>query len=112
MRQRHHPFHHLGELAVALGVGMGAGLAPLLCLRAARLRFTWALLGALPAYVLWQLDWRVGLGVALASFLAFAIGLRWHIDDTERGGEEARRAREALGPHCLETGLGAEAAGR
>ena len=41
-------FHHLHDLAWAIGCGMVAGFLLLLYLRLSRLRFTWALLGALP----------------------------------------------------------------
>jgi hypothetical protein len=82
----------------ALLVGLAAGVLAPVFLRAASLRWSWALLTLPLAPLLWVIGWRLGLAVALASAVASGFGAYWHLEDTYRGGEEARRARDALGP--------------
>lgn len=57
----------LWELVIPLGVGAAVGAAAIVILRAAGLRFTWALLGAPVAYLAWAIDWQAGLACATAS---------------------------------------------
>ncbi len=78
--------------------GLALGLLLLAALRSAGLRWTWALLGAPLAYVLWLIAWQAGLCCGVATAMAAGVGLYWHLKDTERGGEEARAVREAVGP--------------
>jgi hypothetical protein len=89
--------HHLWKVIPALGFGLALGFALLLYLRTLRLRWTWALCGLPLAWLLWPLDWQLGLFFALATATAGGAGCYWHIEDTRRGGEDARRAKEALG---------------
>lgn len=85
---------HLNAVLPALLVGLAAGLMALVFLRAASLRWSWALLALPPAPLVWLVDWQVGLAAALAA----GGGAYWHLEDAYRGGEEARRVRDALGP--------------
>lgn len=68
----------LWELVIPLGVGAAVGAAAIVILRAAGLRFTWALLGAPVAYLAWAIDWQAGLACATATALAGGAGLLWH----------------------------------
>jgi len=79
-------------------IGLFCGFAVMLALRLCRLRWTWALFGAPVAYLAWLIDWPAGLFLATTTATAVAGGVYWHVKDTEHGGEEARTAREALGP--------------
>lgn len=88
---------HLWEVIPAFMFGITAGFIVLLGLRFNRLRWTWALWGAPLAYLLWPIDWKLGLFFAFATATAAGAGCYWHVEDTRRGGEDARRAREALG---------------
>lgn len=92
---------HLWSLCIPLVAGMALGLAVLVVLRAAKLRWTWALLGAPLAYVAWLIDWQVGLFLTTATVTTAGGGFYWHLQDTERGGEEARQARATRGPFHL-----------
>lgn len=107
----HHPVmparHHLPVLPLneylhavlpAIGAGLVAGFLAVLLLRASSLRWSWAPLVAPLAWLLWLISWQLGLAVAIASAGASALGLYWHIEDINRGGEEARAVRDALGP--------------
>lgn len=89
---------HLQAVLPSLLLGLLAAFAAVFLLRAAKLRWSWAPLAAPLALVLWPLDWQLGLGLGLASIGATALGLHWHLEDTQSGGEEARAMREALGP--------------
>jgi type IV secretory pathway TraG/TraD family ATPase VirD4 len=100
-----HPIHpilpvnrYLTEALPSLGIGFAVGLGALLALRAARLRFTWGLLAApllLPAEVI---GWEPGLALSLALAIVLGLGAYMHLEDERRGGEQARAARETLGP--------------
>lgn len=89
---------HLSAVLPALLVGLVAGVLALAFLHAASLRWSWALLVLPLAPLAWLADWRVGLVVGLASALAAGGGAYWHLEDTYRGGDQARRVRDALGP--------------
>ncbi|HEY8816270.1 MAG TPA: type IV secretion system DNA-binding domain-containing protein [Candidatus Dormibacteraeota bacterium] len=89
---------HLWSFSIPFAVGLALGFVALVALRSARLRWTWALLGAPLAYLLWFLDWQAGLCCASATATTAGAGLYWHLKDIERGGEEARAVREAIGP--------------
>ena len=107
------PVERLMTVTTPFAIGVGAGIVVLFCLRAARLRFTWALWGLPLAYLLWPLDWQVGLGLASATVVAAGAGARWHFEDIGRGGEDARRARESLAPfHLLRRYLALRRAGQ
>ncbi len=92
------PAGHLWSLSVPLMLGIAVGVALLLSLRVSRLHWTWALWGAPLAYLAWPLNWQVGLTVATATTTTAGGGLYWHLQDIERGGEEARAVRNAMGP--------------
>jgi hypothetical protein len=91
-------FAKLTVLLIPMGVGLVAGFAAILALRSAGLRYTWALCAAPVAYLAWVIDWQVGLACATATALAAGVGFHWHHEDIRRGGEEARRARDSIGP--------------
>src|ERR1700761_3715933 len=99
---RHVPVDPLGaalsQAAVPLLVGLALGGVLLVCLRRRRLRWTWALLLLAPACVAWLIWWRAGLGFSSAAAVAAVFGAQLHLDAIGRGGEEARLAREAIGP--------------
>jgi TraM recognition site of TraD and TraG/Bacterial protein of unknown function (DUF853) len=78
-------------------VGIGLHLA----LRAAGLRWSWALPIFALAPALALLSLQAGLAAAVASGSAVAIGLAWHRAELERGGEEAQRGRDRPGPLSL-----------
>lgn len=89
---------HFWALAIPLLIGMAVGALGALVLRAAKLRWTWALWGAPVAWLAWLVDWQVGLTCATAVVTAAGGGAYWHFEDLERGGSEARQACETLGP--------------
>ena len=88
---------HLVPGAVMLGLGAALGFGVLLLLRRAGLRFTWALVPIPVACLLWLIDWRAGLVLFAGIAAAAGGGLYWHLEDAERGGEEAAKARDSLG---------------
>ncbi len=107
----HHHHHGLGSgfpldpvyalLMPYLIAALVGGLL-LIALRAFRLRFTWALLGAPPAYLAWLIDPHVGALIGLATAVPLVGGAYQLHEDTQKGGEAARRARETLAPfHVL-----------
>jgi|GEM_PF-6715678 len=87
----------LVPVALAVGIGVAVAFCALLLLRRAGLRFTWALVPAPLAYLLWLIDWHAGLVLFAGIATAAGAGLYWHLEDTERGGEEAAKARDSLG---------------
>ncbi len=100
-REQVHPIgigRHLGLVLGPFVIGLAFGVAVMVLLRLTRLRWTWALFGIPVACLAWLIDWRTGLGVCTATATAVGGGIYWYVKDTERGGEEARAAREALGP--------------
>lgn len=88
----------LWAVAIPLVAGMALGAVVLVALRAARLRFTWALWGAPLAYLAWLADWQVGLAFGAATLTAAAGGAYQHFQAIEHGGEEARELRATTGP--------------
>ncbi len=89
---------HLWSVFGPFVAGLALGFAVLVVLRLLRLRWTWGLLGAPVAYLVWLFDWQLGLVLMTASAMSAGAGFYWHLQDTERGGEEADRARNAVGP--------------
>ena len=79
-------------------IGVGLGAIVLVVLRRRGLRWTWALWGAPLAYLVWFIDWHVGLVLAIATIAAIWFGARDHAEAVQRGGEEARAVRDTLGP--------------
>ena len=79
-------------------VGLTLGGVLLIYLRRRRLRWTWALLLVPVVCGAWLLSWRAGLGLASTTGVAGFFGAHLHLDAIGRGGEEARIAREAIGP--------------
>jgi conjugal transfer pilus assembly protein TraD len=91
----------LTEIVWLLAAGLILGFVAANALHWRGLRWTWSLLGALPSYVLWVLDWRFGLAAAMATFTALYVGANDHTEAIRHGGEEARTRREATGPMTL-----------
>lgn len=121
--RRHHHRHHvavdrhpvvqgpgaaLAQFTVPIVVGLLLGCALALLLRRRRLRWTWALCVVPVAYLSWLVSWRVGLALSVAAVMATALGVRLHLDALNRGGEEARAEREAIGPLVVMRSLIAE----
>jgi hypothetical protein len=108
----HGPGAALAQFVVPLVVGVFVGCVLAFALRRLRLRWTWALCLIPVAYLSWLVSWRVGLGIAVTALTAIGGGLRLHLDDLGRGGEEARAAREAIGPFVVMRSLLAERGAR
>ncbi|MGA8744332.1 MAG: TraM recognition domain-containing protein [Solirubrobacterales bacterium] len=89
---------HLWAIAMPLLIGVALGAIVLVVLRRRGLRWTWALWGAPIAYLVWFIDWHVGLLLAFATIAAVWFGARDHAEVVQRGGEEARAVRDTLGP--------------
>jgi hypothetical protein len=89
---------HLMAPVIPFLIGLAVGLLVMVALRTAKLRWTWALLGALLVWPAWLLNWQLGLALGTTVATAAAAGWVWHHQDLERGGSEARAARETLGP--------------
>ena len=79
-------------------IGAAAGAALFFALRQARLRWTWALLGVPLAYLLWFVQWHLGLAIAAATATALYLGVKSHDEALQHGGEEARAIRDSRGP--------------
>jgi hypothetical protein len=106
----HRPPHHPGPLpADHLGTALSHALLPfhgglvfggliLICLSSRRLRWTWALVIAPFAFLSWPVSWRAGLVLSAGLVVAVAGGVRLEMEARRKGGEEARAAREAIGP--------------
>jgi hypothetical protein len=88
---------YLWAALVPMAIGALVGLAALLYMRAARLRWTWGLFGVPLAYLAWPIEWRVGLGRGFMTAMAAGCGAYWHFEEVGRGGDDAREARERLG---------------
>ena len=99
----HHAAHLPGLTAplipvtIAAGLGAALGFCALLALRRAGLRFSWALVPLPLAYLAWLIDWRAGLALFAGVATTAGCGLYWHLEDNQRGGEEAAKARDSLG---------------
>ncbi|MGA8745898.1 MAG: hypothetical protein WB507_08540 [Solirubrobacterales bacterium] len=89
---------HLWGVGIPLLIGVAAGAILFFALRRARLRFTWALVGAPLAYLTWLVQWQAGLGLAIATAAALYFGVKTHDEAIQHGGEEARATRDSLGP--------------
>jgi len=78
--------------------GIVLGLLAALWLRLRGLRWTWASLVAPAGLLAWLVQWRAGLALWIAGALALYAGAYAHREALERGGEEAHRSRDAIGP--------------
>ena len=96
---------HLWAIAWPLLGGLLIGFIVLLALQRRGLRWTWAFFGAPLAYLLWFLDWHLGLGLAVATVVVLWGGARAHGEAIQHGGEEAASKRDALGPLRLAASL-------
>lgn len=109
---RHLPVTHLGaalsEAVVPFMAGLVLGGLVLVYLRSRRLRWTWAPLLAPLASLAWLVSWRPGLALAVAAVAAVGGGAHRHMEAIRRGGEEARAAREEIGPLVVARSLVAE----
>lgn len=118
--RRHHlrplPADHLGaalsQALVPLFAGLVLGGALLAYLRRRRLRWTWALATFPFAYGSWLVSWRAGLVPAIGGLVAVAGGVRLDMEARRKGGEEARAAREQVGPLAVLRSLAAERGAR
>ncbi len=88
----------LMAFAIPFALGLALGAAAMLGLRAAKLHWTWALYGVPVAVLAWSVNWQVGVALMSAATLATGCGAYWHWVDLERGGEQARQARERIDP--------------
>ena len=101
---KHHHHDKLGQIGfhlwgLVIPVLIGAAAAALFfALRQGRLRWTWALLGVPLAYLLWLVQWHIGLAVAAGTAAALYLGVKSHDEALKHGGEEARAIRDSLGP--------------
>lgn len=87
------------QVVTPLLLGLAIGFAMLLVLRWRDLRWTWALPGLPLAYLLATVGlWGPAFACGIASLLTAGVGAYWQGQDHYRGGEDARRAREAIGP--------------
>jgi type IV secretory system conjugative DNA transfer VirD4/TraG family protein/helicase HerA-like protein len=89
---------HMMAAVIPMGIGAAVGLLVMVGLRALKLHWTWSLLGTLLVWPVWQLEWQLGLAIGTAVTTAAVAGCIWQRDDVERGGSEAREARERLDP--------------
>jgi hypothetical protein len=89
---------HLRAFTITAFVGMAAGLIVAAAMRKARVHWGWAVVGAPLVLLLWIIHWQAGLGGATALLTSAGFGYYWHRDSIERGGSEAREARERLSP--------------
>ena len=90
--------HAVLTLAGALLIGFLIGAVALRYLQREGLHWSWGMLGAPFAYLLWFLDWRMGLICTAATLTTMRRGAREHAEVLYHGGEEARLFREAPGP--------------
>jgi hypothetical protein len=88
----------LWALSYPLLAGFGVGLFALRALQRRGLRFTWALWGAPLAYIVWFIEWHLGLILAIATIAALWLGRRQDAEALQHGGEEAREVGDARGP--------------
>jgi TraM recognition site of TraD and TraG/Type IV secretion-system coupling protein DNA-binding domain len=89
---------HLWALAYPVIAGLLIGFLALRALQRRRLRWTWAFWGLPLAYVVWFIEWHIGLVLAIAAATAIWHGARGHAEILQRGGEEARAIGDARGP--------------
>jgi TraM recognition site of TraD and TraG/Bacterial protein of unknown function (DUF853) len=88
----------LWSLTWPLLVGLVAGYLILRFLQRRGLRFTWVLFGFPATYCLWFVDLRLGVIFLVASIASTWLGFTVHGEALGRGAEEARAARDSVGP--------------
>jgi type IV secretory pathway TraG/TraD family ATPase VirD4 len=79
-------------MSAALG-----GLALAYCLYYFDRRWTWALFGLLPAFMLVRVSVLLTASLGAASLVAAFVGAGWHRAELAQGGDLAERARERVG---------------
>ena len=89
---------HLWAIALPILIGAALGALAVFLLERRRLRWSWAFLGAPPAYLLWFATWQLGLAATVATLAALILGARRHGEVLQHGGEEAQEIRRAPGP--------------
>jgi type IV secretory pathway TraG/TraD family ATPase VirD4 len=89
---------HLWGLLAPSVIGLAVGAVTGEILHRSRLRFTWTLLGIPIAILAWAVDLRLALLLSTATIVAFTFGVYRHLEALDRGDEEARERREAIGP--------------
>jgi conjugal transfer pilus assembly protein TraD len=92
-----HFVHHAVGWIVPAAAGVGIGVALLVVLGRAGLRWTW-LLGLAPvAWLMWAADPQAGLMLAACSLGGAGLGARWDRDDRHAGGDLAANVRRRRG---------------
>ncbi len=86
------------QVTLSIFAGLGIAYFTGLRLQRNRLKWTWMLFGIPLAMLLGPLDWHILLALVVANPLALYLGYTVHRDIIRRGGEEARRQKEFLGP--------------
>jgi hypothetical protein len=89
------------EWAIVLAGAAALGVALHLAIRGIRLRWSWAVPVLALGAVLALASTRAGVLVAGGAAVALTIGVTWHRHELERGGMEAQRERDRLGPLSL-----------
>ncbi len=89
---------YLWAIAWPILAGCLLGFLVLRALQRRRLRWSWAFAGLPLAYLIWFVNWHLGLVLAIATIVAIWHGARAHGEALQHGGEEARERRDAIGP--------------
>jgi hypothetical protein len=97
-KQIGHLTHAMMDWAILLAGAAALGITLHLVIRAARLRWSWALPVIAVAPVLGLASVPAGVLAGGAGAVALALGAGWHRQELERGGVEAQRERERPGP--------------
>ena len=113
MKQHHriidaYRFHHadphhltlalLWGIVIPMLVGMALAGVAIWVMRRRKFSWTWAFPAAPIALLAWSVDWHAGLVLATVVVGAGVGGAVRHFQDLERGGSEARAAKERVGP--------------
>jgi hypothetical protein len=89
------------EWAILFAAAAGVGIALHLAIRGMRLRWSWAVPVLVLGAVLALASTRAGVLAAGGAAVALTIGVAWHRHELERGGIEAQRERDRVGPLSL-----------
>jgi hypothetical protein len=89
---------HLWAIVAPVVIGLALGGISAEILHRSRLRFTWTLLGIPLAALVWAVDVQLGLLFTAMAIAAVGLAVHRHLEALDRGDEEARERREAIGP--------------